>query len=389
MTTKKQKIRLVLVVPHIFINRDILPAVIFSPGNLALSLAKNLKQFDIDVTLFTPGPADTAVRNITADMTGFKQEVDNRGYDYLDLLKKHPFTFISLARQVQSEVIAKAFDMANNNKLDIIHIYTNEEDIALPFAKLCKKAVVFTHHDPFNFLIKYKSVFPKYKELQWISLSYSQRSAMPEETNWIANIYHGLDKNCLNPIKNPSNKYFAYLGRIIEPKGVHIAIEAVNIYNKKNNQSIKLKIAGKHYSEHTKDTYWTTKIKPYLNDNIEYVGHINSNSDKQLFLANAKALIVPSIFDEPFGMVTIESLACGTPVIGLDHGATPEIIKDEVSGKIVKYIDDVQASNEIAKNINIIDRIDRSKCRREFVDNFTDTKMVYEHSELYKKIAKV
>ncbi|MEO5950220.1 MAG: hypothetical protein ABIQ04_02120, partial [Candidatus Saccharimonadales bacterium] len=146
--TTKQKIRVGLVVPHIFIHRDILPEVIFSPGKLALNLANTLSEYDIEVTLFTPGKADTHVRNVTADLRPFEQELSGRGDTYIELLKKHPFTFISLARQVQSEIIALAYDMANRDELDIVHIYTNEEDIALPFAKLCHKPVVFTHHDP-------------------------------------------------------------------------------------------------------------------------------------------------------------------------------------------------------------------------------------------------
>ena len=159
MTTKtKNNLRIAFVVPHIFINRDILPAVIFSPGRLALDVTAEMANQGAKVTLFTPGPADTALPNITADLSHFEQELAGRGDTYMDLLKKHPFTFITLARQVQSEIISKAYNMANEGMFDIVHIYTNEEDIALPFAKLCSVPVVFTHHDPFNFLVKYKNV---------------------------------------------------------------------------------------------------------------------------------------------------------------------------------------------------------------------------------------
>lgn len=384
--TTKPKIRVGLVVPHIFIHRDILPGVIFSPGKLALDLAEQLGQYDIEVTLLTPGPADTTVNNITADLTYFEQELAGRGDTYLDLLKKHPFTFISLARQVQAEIIARAYTMANNDKLDLIHIYTNEEDIALPFAKLCTKPVVFTHHDPFNFLVKYKNVFPKYKQLNWISLSLSQRSGMPENTNWIGNIYHGLDEHGLQPIIKPTNDYVAYLGRIIEPKGVHIAIQAVKAYNKTAETPLTLQIAGKHYSGDTKDTYWQTYIEPELSETVQYVGHIKSDADKQSFLGNAKALLVPSTFDEPFGMVTIESLACGTPVIGLDRGATPELIADGNNGFVVHYKNDSQAAHDIAVQLQAIDRIDRSACRDSFEARFTSQRMASDHAELYYRL---
>jgi len=147
-----------------------MPQVIFSPGRLALELAAGLEAQGVDVTLFTPGPADTAVRNITVDLSYFERELAARGDTYVELLKKHPLVFVSLARQAQAELIAKAYAMANAGELDLVHIYTNEEDLALPFAALCAKPVVFTHHDPFSFMVRYKHVFPKYAHLKWISV---------------------------------------------------------------------------------------------------------------------------------------------------------------------------------------------------------------------------
>ena len=105
-----------IVVPHIFMQRDILPQVIFSPGVLALWLADSLVAQGVDVTLFTPGPVDTKATNVTADLSPFQRELDGRGDTYLELLKKHPLTFISLARQVQSQLIADAFQQANDNR---------------------------------------------------------------------------------------------------------------------------------------------------------------------------------------------------------------------------------------------------------------------------------
>lgn len=385
--TTKQRVRVGLVVPHIFIHRLIQPGVIFSPGQLALELCEGLAKEGVDVTLFSSGPANTNVPNITADLKNFEAELAGRGDTYLDLLKKHPFTFISLARQVQAEIIARAYTAAASGELDIVHIYTNEEDIALPFARLCPKPVVFTHHDPFNFLVRYKNVFPKYKDLPWISLSYAQRRSMPADTNWAANIYHGLDEDRFRLNQQPHGDYVAYMGRIIEPKGVHIAVEAVKRYNEIAKEPLKLKIAGKHYAEHTKDTYWQTKIEPELGDAVEYVGHIKTDQEKQDFLGNARALLVPSTFNEPFGMVTIEALACGTPVIGLDRGATREIIEDGKTGLVLPYSNDMAAARDMATALAIVSNISRQDCREAFEARFTLQRMTHEHAELYRKLA--
>ena len=374
-------------------HRDILPHVIFSPAKLALELAEGLKASGAQVTLFTPGPISTTAKNITADLSYFEQELKGRDDSYTDLLKKHPFTFITLARQVQSELIAKAYAMANNDQLDLVHIYTNEEDIALPFAMLCQKPVVFTHHDPFNFMVKYKNVFPKYKRLNWISMSYAQRKGMPGDTNWVGNIYHGLNEYDLTPIKHPTNDYIAYLGRIIQPKGLHLALLAVKQYNQTASSPLKLKIAGKHYAGHKKDTYWQEIVEPLLDDpNVEYVGFVGPE-ERQTFLSNAKALIVPSLFEEPFGLVSIEALACGTPVIGLNSGAIPEVINQDIFGIVVDKqthadgtLDDQSTIEALARALPKIEKIDRQVCRRAFEARFTAERMCQEHLAVYKRL---
>lgn len=378
--------KLALVVPHIFMQRDILPQVIFSPGQLALDLAAGLHAQGIEVTLCTPGPVDTPANNLTADLTAFEAELAGRGDSYTDLLKKHPLTFITLARQVQAELLADVLARANAGDFDVVHVYTNEEDTALPFAKLCTKPVVFTHHDPFNFLVKYKAVFPKYKHLNWIVISDAQRAGMPADTNWLGTIYHGLDRERFQPVLEPvaAEPYVAYLGRIIEPKGVHLAITAVQQYNQANSeQPLKLKIAGKHYSG-DKDHYWQTAIVPQLDDpHIEYVGFVKTDAEKQAFLGNAQALIIPSLFEEPFGMVMIEALACGTPLIGLDSGAIPEVITAK-TGVLVQKSDDTVGG--LATALAASNAIDRRACRTDFEQRFTLQNMCLQHKTIYENL---
>jgi len=392
----KTKNRVGLVVPHIFIHRDILPGVIFSPGQLALDLARELQAQGTEVTLFAPGPTSANVPTVTADLSYFETELAGRGDTYLQLLKKHPFTFITLARQVQAELIAKAYAMANNDELDIVHIYTNEEDLALPFAKLCKKPVVFTHHDPFNFLVKYKNIFPKYKDLNWISMSLSQRKGMPPDTNWAGNVYHGIPYALFAPNYQPRGDYVAYLGRIIEPKGVHIAIAAVKQYNLTARQPLHLRIAGKHYAGHAKDSYWQEQIEPLIDGKeIEYVGFIGSLEEKQEFLGGAKALLVPSLFDEPFGMVSIEAMACSTPIVGLDSGALPEVIGSGagiIAPKAIKKdssLDTLKTTASFARAIKDALSIDRHECRQVFETQFTLERMATAHAAIYERLTQL
>jgi glycosyltransferase involved in cell wall biosynthesis len=371
-----------------FMHRAILPHVIFSPGTLALELAAGLQQLGADVTLFTPGPVDTPVRNLTADLAYFERELAGRGDTYLALLKKHPFTFITLARQVQSEIVARAFAMANAGDLDVVHIYTNEEDIALPFAGLCRKPVVFTHHDPFNFLVKYKNVFPKYRQLNWLSVSNAQRRGMPADTNWLASIYHGTDGSLYRPAKQPRGNYVACLGRIIQPKGTHLAIAAIRDYNRQHPKApLQLRLAGKHYSGR-KDRYWLEQVQPQLDgETVLYDGFIDDPAAKRDFLANARALVIPSTFQEPFGMVMIEALACGTPIVGLASGAIPEVVQSGKTGYVVEPDEDeTVTAGRLAESLAKIDRIDRPACRHDFEQRFTLERMCQQHLDAYRKL---
>jgi glycosyltransferase involved in cell wall biosynthesis len=385
-----------------FMHQDILPRVIFSPGQLAVGLCEGLQELGADVTLFSPGPVDTKVRNISADLSLFERELELRGDGYIDLLKKHPLVFISMARQVQSELLARAFAMANAGELDVIHVYANEEDLALPFSQLCKQPVVFTHHDPFNFLAKYRSLFPKYAQLNWISLSKAQRRGMPADTNWVANISNGLDARELQVNLQPSGRYLAYLGRIVESKGLHLAIEAVKAYNANSQKPYVLKIAGKHYAG-AKDEYWQKQIEPLIDGKeIQYEGFIATRERKQDFLGNAAAALVPSTFDEPFGVVMIEALACGTPVIGLDSGGIAEVVRNGETGYLVpksmramrdpknnrvsQVVDDGPTAHALAEAIDGIGIIDRSVCRRDFEQRFTRERMCSEHLAVYSSL---
>lgn len=413
--------KIALVVPHIFMHPKVLPKAIFAPGYIAIDLARSLRALGQEVTLFAPGKVATDIPTICPDMFYFEQELANRGDDYIDLLKKHPFTFVTLARQVQAELVARAFSLANADQFDMVHIYCNEEELALPFAELCTKPVIFTHHDPFNFLIKYKTIFPKYRHLNWLSMSLAQRRGLPDDTNWLANIYHGLPLDQFTPLSRPSGDYIAYMGRIIQPKGVHLAIAAIKEYNRRHpTDKLRLKIAGKHYSDNQKDRYWQEQIAPQLDDDIQYIGFLDSLPAKRQFLGNAQALIVPSLFDEPFGMVTIEALACGTPLIGLDSGAIPEIVQSGKTGFVIskqfrrvrpsasfvagkgstrahdksqksteQQIDEPRTAELLANALENIAHIDRHACRADFEARFTLDQMAASHLAIYQQLAKL
>jgi glycosyltransferase involved in cell wall biosynthesis len=275
--------------------------------------------------------------------------------------------------------------------------------LALPFSQLCQKPVVFTHHDPFNFQVKYRHVFPKYAHLNWISLSYAQRIGMPKDTHWIANIPHGIDPEKFHYNPHPTGGYVAYLGRVVEPKGVHLAIAAVKAYNATNDKRLILKIAGKHYSG-VKDGYWKQMIEPYIDgEEIIYEGFIGTREGKQRFLGDAQALLVPSTYDEPFGLVMVEALACGTPIVGLASGAIPEVVQDGRTGFVVQgvyedrpdhlatshhsAVETEPTARKLAGALGRVSIIERQACRADFEQRFTTDEMCSQYLAVYERLA--
>jgi glycosyltransferase involved in cell wall biosynthesis len=414
-------LRVAFVVPHIFVGDALRDKVIFSPGELAREFAdanwselarENDARRPVELTLFSPLSVKCRAKNVVADSSGFEKELAGRGYGYLELLKKHPSLFVAMSRQLQGEVTAMAFQRANAGEFDVVHVYTNEEDQALIFADLCSVPVVFTHHDPYNFLIKYKSVFPRYKYHNFVSMSMAQRRTAPEGTNFVANIYHGVritgaseparsGTTSVQPVatgeprlalalprsESPSwanslapgcDSYFLYVGRIIEPKGVHLAIEAAK------RAGANLKIAGKRYD----DDYFEREVAPHLGSvcgnagaGIEYLG-FKRGEELETLMGGAQALIMPSQFDEPFGMTAIEAMALGTPVIASRNGALPEIVEDGKSGWLADTVE------EIVEKMARVGELKAEDAVRRVQEHFSLDKMLAEHAKMWYDMAR-
>jgi glycosyltransferase involved in cell wall biosynthesis len=166
-----------------------------------------------------------------------------------------------------------------------------------------------------------------------------------------------------------------------------LAIAAVKQYNQTAAEPYILRIAGKHYAG-AKDTYWQERIAPQIDGReIIYDGFVNTDAAKQQLFGNAAAVLMPSMFEEPFGMVAIESLACGTPVIALDSGALPEVVADCKTGFVVTA--DGQESETVAGLVRAIERIgtiDRRACRAAFEARFTAADMCRSYLDSYKTL---
>src|SRR5213076_3087046 len=194
----------------------------------------------------------------------------------------------------------------------------------------------------------------------FISLSMNQRRPKPD-LPWVANCPNALDFS-LYPVKPHRGEYLLFLGRMSPDKGCHRAIDVAV------TAGLPLKIAGKK-REALEQQYFDEFVAPHLSDQIQYMGEV-THGEKVELLQNARATLFPIEWEEPFGLVMIESMACGTPVIATRHGAVPEVIEDGRSGVIVDHFREIPAALERA------DAIEPLECRRYVEEHFAPDRMV-------------
>lgn len=229
--------------------------------------------------------------------------------------------------------------------------------------------VVTTNHGPFNEELTdiYRSIIPR---VPIIAISNHQAAQVPDLP--IAKvIHHGIDTQTL-PVGNGAGGYFLFLGRMVPEKGPQYAIEVAR------ELGVPLLLAAK-MRETAEHEYFHEVIEPMLTDSIRYVGEVGGQEKLDL-LQNAVGLLNPIRWDEPFGLVMIEALASGTPVISFREGAAPEIVEHDVNGFICEDIDDmISAASRIAT-------IDRATCRKSAEVRFSTERMVKDHLELFESL---
>ncbi len=272
--------------------------------------------------------------------------------------------------------MAKAAVMADD--FDVIH--THIGSAAFCFVDLIKTPIIETVHSQVckvskKYLPKegmaseyIKNEIRKYKKSCHVFVSKNQeKNSFFKNNNFV--IHNGIDCKEFRFRKDPED-YFVYLGYITSDKGAHFAVKAAR------SAKVKLKLAGSYkYCEQ----YFKEEIRPYLKKGqIEYIGVVNHIQRNRL-LGNAKAILFPVEWEEPFGLVMIEAMACGTPVIGFNRAAVSEIVKNNKTGFIVK---DYKEMARAIKKINIINRAD---CRIHIEKNFSVEKMTDEYERVYER----
>jgi glycosyltransferase involved in cell wall biosynthesis len=254
------------------------------------------------------------------------------------------------------------------SRFDVIHFHT--DFVHFPFVRRHPCANVTTLHGMMH-PHDHEAFFDKYRDVPLVSISDNQRRPI-SRANWRATVYHGLPSEDFTFSREPSG-YLVYLGRMSPEKRVDRAIDiAVRAH-------MPLKIAAKIYPE--EQNYFDRTLAPLIQSSprIEFIGEVDHQARNAL-LGGATAMLFPIEWSEPFGLVMIEALACGTPVIGWRRGSVPEVLEHGVTGYVV---DDVEEAVAAVKRIDVLSR---AACRRAFERRFNALRMANDYIAVYRAL---
>jgi len=312
-------------------------------------LTQELVRLGHKVTLFASGDSITSAELVPVCRRSFRQ--NKRATDYLS-----------------REVLLMDHVMDRAGEFDVIHFHTG--CLHYLISRHLRVPYVTTLHGRLD-TPELLRLYERFRDMPMISISNAQRAPWPC-ANWQATIHHGLPHDLFRFHPEPGG-YLAFLGRVSPEKRVDRAIEIAK------RVGIPLKIAAK--VDRADRRYFKREIEPLLNDpHIEWLGEIN-DKDKDEFLGNAYALLFPIDWPEPFGLVMIEAMACGTPIIAYACGSVPEVMDDGVTGFVV---------NDIEKAVEAIRRVrdlSRARCREVFEKRFTASRMANDYVNVYTRLA--
>jgi glycosyltransferase involved in cell wall biosynthesis len=311
-------------------------------------LTEELVRQGHDVTLFASGDSKTAAKLVRCSDIALR----------LNPAVKDPVPYHMI---MLDEVMQRVDDF------DVLHFHIDL--LHFPFIRDFADRTVTTLHGRLDLpdLKPFYSVFPDYP---LVSISDDQRRPMPP-VNWAGTVHHGLPSDLLPFTAEPDAGYLAFLGRISPEKRPDRAIEIAA------RAGLPLKMAAK--VDKADQAYWDSVIAPMVeaHSNVQFIGEINEH-EKAAFLGNARALLFPIDWPEPFGLVMIEAMACGTPVVAFRSGSVSEVIDDGVSGFIVESIDEAVAA------VRAIGEIDRARVRATFDERFTVERMAADYLAIYR-----
>lgn len=329
---------------------DIPPKLYGGTERVVANLCDSLSDLGHDVVLFAAGGARTKARLIVARERALRLDPNP--------LKSEAGAHLTMLHEVRK--LAAEFD--------VLHFHTDL--LHFPLFEAHAHRTVTTMHGRLD-IADVRATLDRWPAFGLVSISDSQRAPVPN-ANWLATVKHGVAPGIYHPPVTPTGSYLAFLGRISPEKRADVAIRIAR------QAGIPLKIAAK--VDEADAAYFASVVKPLLDDPlVEFVGEIG-DADKSEFLGNASALLFPICWPEPFGLVMIESMACGTPVIAWNCGSVAEIVEPGVTGFIVESEEQALVAIRQARKLS------RRRIRAVFERRFAARTMGEAYVQIYERV---
>jgi glycosyltransferase involved in cell wall biosynthesis len=271
-----------------------------------------------------------------------------------------------------SLVVGRAY--ARSEGLDLMHNHLDY--FAFPAARFAPLPTLTTLHGRLD-LPELVPLYDEYRELLLVSISDAQRAPLPR-ARWVATVHHGMPRDLLRP-RYARGSYLAFCGRIAPEKRLDRAIAIAIASGVPLKIAARLPLPDRLGGEADRD-YYESKIRPFLDHPlVEYVGELGDD-EKEQFFQNALALVFPIDWPEPFGLVQIEALACGTPILATPRGSVPEVVEPGVTGYLC------ESNDEFVQAIAGLEALDRRACRASFEERFTSDVMAAKYERVYAAV---
>ncbi|MCX6791799.1 MAG: glycosyltransferase [Candidatus Gottesmanbacteria bacterium] len=367
--------RIGILTPSIYMDATRYKDRIFAPGDLARALVAGLVKKGHDVTWFSAPENPRGSTLVPGDRTLLERDLRIRVFQDISPEIQDKMSLYGTKMYYELDLVARAYREAKEKKLDCIHNFHSFGYFAHFFQEITHVPTLYTLHDPIpteNMLERW--LFDQFPTHQYISISNSQRGQLGD--HFIDTVYNGIDPTKF-PFDATGGNGLIAVGRMVAVKGHDIAIQAARAAR------VPLSFATWMSDSVKNSSFYKEKIEPFVDGKDIKVNSLMQGADLISAYQHAKALLFPIQWEEPFGLVMIEAMSCGTPVIAFNRGSVAEIVKDGVTGFVVDPSKGVEGLVEAIKRIG---EIDRAACRKHVEEKFTIEKMVEGYENVYKKV---
>lgn len=380
--------KIAILTPSVYMYQKLYSARIFAPGELVRHLVSGLQKRGHDVSWLT-APEKSDAQIVPGDVDLLEKKLELRTFQDISPEIRERMGFYASKTYYELDLVAKAYAMAKSEGVELIHCYHTTLYSAHFFEELTGTPTVYTIHDPLptdNMLELW--LFHRFPKHKYLSISLNQRGTMADY--FYDNVYHGIDTDEFAYCEKPTGG-FVSVGRLTAEKGFDVSMRVAKQAN------VELLIATWITQNVEASAYYQKSVLPFVDGKQIKLSGLLEKDERVKMYQNGRALLFPIQWEEPFGMVMLEAMSCGTPVIAYNRGSVKELVVDGVTGFIVdpddtdrpgkgRWIIKKSGTEGLVEAVNRIGEISRIATRKHIEEHFTLDHMAKEYERVYRRV---